>query len=109
VDSDGRGGAQRDDGHPHEQQRHDSGEGGEGAKIAPQQVVKSEEPRIELDRCGGSQYADAPPVPLRLSSQPRARSIENRPGPVAAIAIATVSKVRLNSKPPFPLKNPFGQ
>ena len=48
-------------------------------------------------------------MPLMSSSQPITRSIEKRPGPVAATATATVASASGNSIPPSPLKKPFFQ
>src|SRR5439155_27381304 len=48
-------------------------------------------------------------TPLRLSSQPIARSIEKRPGPIAARDAATVARTSGYSRPPFPFQKPFDQ
>src|SRR5207253_10036213 len=48
-------------------------------------------------------------TPLMLSSQPIARSIENRPGPIAASAIATVASTSGNSRPPLLFQKPLDQ
>src|SRR5438552_4053183 len=45
-------------------------------------------------------------TPLMLSSQPIKRSIEKRPGPIAATATATVASESGNSSPPLLLKKP---
>src|SRR3954453_2472084 len=46
-------------------------------------------------------------TPDRLPSQPSARSIEKRPGPVAATESAAAQMTRLYSNPPFVIQNPF--